>query len=129
MLSRFSHAQLYATLWTVTCRAPLSMGFSRQEYWTGLPFPSLGDLPHPGIEPGSPVLQADSLLTELPGPETATDCPGRGQGPALRSGWPDVPVQLGEPGWVGSWGHGFGPHRDQGSVSFRIHQATTVAQW
>ena len=103
-----------ATPWTIALQIPLSMGFSRQEYWTGLPFPSLGDLPHPGIEPGSPVLQADSLLTELPGPETATDCPGRGQGPALRSGWPDVPVQLGEPGWVGSWGHGFGPHRDQG---------------
>ena len=43
------------------------MGFSRQEYWSGLPFPSPGDLPNPGIEPGSPALQADSLLTELPG--------------------------------------------------------------
>ena len=41
------------------------MGFPRQEYWSGLPFPSLGDLPHPGIEPGSPALQADSLLPEL----------------------------------------------------------------
>ena len=50
---------------TVACQAPLSMGFSRQEYWTGLPFPSPGDLPNPGIEPGSPVLQADSLSTEL----------------------------------------------------------------
>ena len=45
--------------------APLSMGFSRQEYWSGLPFPSPGDLPDPEIEPGSPALQADSLLTEL----------------------------------------------------------------
>ena len=44
---------------------PLSMGFSRPEYWSGLPFPSPGDLPNPGIEPGSPALQADSLLTEL----------------------------------------------------------------
>ena len=51
--------------WTVACQAPLSMGFSRQEYWNGLPFPSLGDFPDSGIEPGSPALQADSLPTEL----------------------------------------------------------------
>ena len=56
-----------ATLWTVACQAPLSMGFSRQEYWSRLPFSSPGDLPNPGIEPGSPALQADSLLTELQG--------------------------------------------------------------
>ena len=43
------------------------MGFSRQEYWSGLPFPSAGDLPNPGIKPGSPALQADSLPSELPG--------------------------------------------------------------
>ena len=53
------------TSWTVACQAPLSMGFSRQEYWSGLPFPSPGDLPNPGIKPGSPALQADSLPTEL----------------------------------------------------------------
>jgi len=53
------------TPWTVACQAPLSMGFSRQEYWNGLTFPSPGDLPDPGTEPGSPSLQADSLLTEL----------------------------------------------------------------
>ena len=53
------------TPWTVACQAPLSIGFSRQEYWSGLPFPSLGDLPDPGIEPGTHALQADSLLTEL----------------------------------------------------------------
>ena len=47
-------------------QAPLSMGFSRQEHWSGLPFPSPGDLPHPGIEPGSPALQADALLSESP---------------------------------------------------------------
>ena len=46
---------------------PLSMGFSRQEYWSGLPFPSPGDLPNLGIKPGSPVLQADSILSEPPG--------------------------------------------------------------
>ena len=50
---------------TVACQAPLSMGFSRQEYWSGLPFPSPRDLPNPGIEPRSLTLQADSLLTEL----------------------------------------------------------------
>ena len=51
--------------WTIACQAPLSVGFSRQEYWSGLPFPSPGDLPDPGFEPGSPALQADSLPTEL----------------------------------------------------------------
>ena len=50
---------------TVAHQAPQSMGFSRQEYWSGLPFPSPGDLPNPGIKPGSPALQADFLLTEL----------------------------------------------------------------
>ena len=53
------------TPWTVAHQAPLSMGFSRQEYWSGLPFPSPGDLPNPGIEPRSPALQADYLPTEL----------------------------------------------------------------
>ena len=56
-----------ATPWTVACKAALSMGLSRQEYWSGLPFPSPGDLPDPGIKPRSPVLQADSLPTELHG--------------------------------------------------------------
>ena len=56
-----------ATPWTVARQAPLSMGFSGQKYWSGLPFPSPGDLPVPGIEPRSPALQADSLPTELPG--------------------------------------------------------------
>ena len=49
------------------CQTPLSMGFSRQEYWNGLPCPTPGDLPDPGIEPGSSTLQADSLLSEAPG--------------------------------------------------------------
>jgi len=53
------------TLWTVACQAPLSMGFSRQEYWSGLPFPSPGYLPNSGIKPGSPALQADSLPSHL----------------------------------------------------------------
>ena len=61
MLSHFSPVQFFGILWTIACRAPLSMGFSRQEYWSGLPFPSPGDLPDPGIEPRSPALQVDSL--------------------------------------------------------------------
>ena len=52
------------TPWTVAHQAPQSIGFSRQEYWSGLPFPSPGDLPDPGIEPGSPALEADSLTSE-----------------------------------------------------------------
>ena len=55
------------TPWTVAHQTPLSMGFSRQEHWSGLPFPSTGDLPDPGIKPRSPALQADSLLSEPPG--------------------------------------------------------------
>ena len=51
-----SRAQLFAAPWTVADQAPLPMGFSRQEYWSGLPFPSPGDLPDPGFEPGSPTL-------------------------------------------------------------------------
>ena len=54
-------------LWTAACQAPLSMGFSRQGYWSGLRFPSPGDLPNPGIELGSPAMQVDSLPTDLPG--------------------------------------------------------------
>ena len=57
-----------ATSLTVAHQAPLSVGFSRQEYWSGLPFPVPGDLPDPGIEPGSPALQADALPCEPPGP-------------------------------------------------------------
>ena len=54
-----------AILWTVACQAPLSMGFSGQEYWNGLPFPSLGSLLNPRIKPRSPALQVDDLPTEL----------------------------------------------------------------
>ena len=61
------HAWLFATPWTVAYQAPLSMEFSRQEYWSGSPFPSPGDLPDPGIELGSLVLQADTLPSEPPG--------------------------------------------------------------
>ena len=62
MLSCFSHVQLSATLWTIACQVPLSMGFSRQEYWSGLPCPTPGDLPDPGMKPVSPALQMDSFL-------------------------------------------------------------------
>ena len=62
-----SCVQLFATPWTVAYQVPPSMGFSRQEYWSGLPFPSPRDLPDPRIEPGSPKVQADSLPSELPG--------------------------------------------------------------
>ena len=55
------------TPWTVACQVPLSMGFSRQEYWNGWPFPSPADLPDPGIKLGSPAWQADSLPSEPPG--------------------------------------------------------------
>ena len=69
-----SRVRLLATPWTVAYQDPLSMGFSRQEYWSGLPFPSPGDLPDPGIEPRSPALQADALLTELLGKPLSQYC-------------------------------------------------------
>ena len=59
--------QLFVTPWTVACQAPLSMGFSRQGYWNGLPFPSPGDLPNPEIEPMSPALAGGFFITEPPG--------------------------------------------------------------
>ena len=62
-----SRVRLFATLWTVAYQASPSMGFSRQESQSGLPFPSPGDLPESGIEPRSPTLQADALLSEPPG--------------------------------------------------------------
>ena len=66
MLSRFSCVQLFATLWTVAHQVPLPVGFSRQEYWSGLPCPPPGDLPDPGIEPASfmsPVLAGGFFTT------------------------------------------------------------------
>ena len=67
-----SHVQLFATLWTVAYQASLSMGFSRQEYWSGLPLPSPEDLPDPRIEPRSPALEADALTSESPGKHKGT---------------------------------------------------------
>ena len=66
-MKSLSHIRLSATPWTVAYQAPPLMGFSRQEYWSGLPFPSPGDLPDPGIEPRSPALEADALTSEPPG--------------------------------------------------------------
>ena len=66
VLNCFSHVQLFVTLWNIACQAPLSMGFFRQEYWSGLPFPPTGDLPQPGIEPEplmSPVLAGRFFTT------------------------------------------------------------------
>ena len=62
-----SHVRLFVTPWAVAHQASPSMGFSRQEYWSGLPFPSPGDLPDQGIEPRSPALEADTLTSEPPG--------------------------------------------------------------
>ena len=66
-----SRVQLFATPWTVAHQASLFMGFSRQEYWNGLPFPSPGDLPNPGIKPGSPALQVDFYCLSHQGSPTA----------------------------------------------------------
>ena len=67
VVQSLSCVQLFVNPWTVALQAPLAMGFPRQEYWSGLPFPSLGDLPDPGIELGSPTLWADALPSEPPG--------------------------------------------------------------
>ena len=66
-VTSLSRVRLFVTPWTVAHQAPPSVEFSRQEYWSGLPFPSPGDLPDPGIEPGSPTLQTDALPSEPPG--------------------------------------------------------------
>ena len=66
IVKSLSHARLFATPWTVACQAPPSMGFSRQGYWSGLPFCSPGHLPDPGIEPRSPTLMAGCLPSEPP---------------------------------------------------------------
>ena len=76
MLVSQSYPILFDPIDTVACQAPLSMGFYRQEYWSGLPFPSPGDLPNPGIKPGSPSLQADSLLFEPAAKPMMSMCDG-----------------------------------------------------
>ena len=66
-MKSLSRVRLFAVTWTVAYHTPPSMGFSSQEYWSGLPFPSPEDLPEPGIKPGSPALQADALPSKPPG--------------------------------------------------------------
>ena len=83
-----SRVQLVAILWTVAHQPPPSMGFFRQEYWSGLPFPSAGDLPHSGIEPGSPgspALQVGSLPSEPPGKPSSLE------GPTFPGSWALLP--------------------------------------
>ena len=70
-MKSLSCVQLFVTSWTVAYQASLSMGFSRQEYWSELPFPSPGDLPDPEIEPMSPALEADALTSEPPGKQSS----------------------------------------------------------
>ena len=79
MLSHFSRVRLFATLWTVAHQAPLSMGFSRQEYWSGLPCPPPGDLPNPGMEPASltsPALAGELFTTSASSRLKAMGCTG-----------------------------------------------------
>ena len=88
-----SRVRLFATPWTIAYQAPPSMGFSRQECWNGLPFPSPGDLPDPGIEPRSPALQADALPSEPP---------GRPHGSVIKKKKKNLPANAGNTGNSGS---------------------------
>ena len=83
-----SRVRLFTTSWTIDYQAPPSMGFSRQEYWSGLPFPSPGDLPNPRIKPKSPALQGNALPSEPPGkPQEVTKAKAMAIGVAP---WPQV---------------------------------------
>ena len=94
-----SRVQLFVTPWTVAYQTPQSMKFSRQEYWSGLPFPFPGDLPDPGINPRSPKLQADALPSEAPeklsegreiereGESLVSQCQGTGNTQCCRGRW------------------------------------------
>ena len=84
IFGHFSRGQLFATPWTVVHQAPLSLEFSRQEYWGGLAFPSPGDLPEPGIKPRSSALQADSLPSEPPRTDQI-----QAQKQAKKANWPE----------------------------------------
>ena len=74
VLSRFRHVRFFTTPWTVARQAPLSLGFSRQEYWSGLPRPPAGDLPDPGIEPEPPASQDSLLLSHRGSPDFLLRC-------------------------------------------------------
>ena len=114
-----SCAQLFATPWTVTPQAPLSMGFSRQEYWSGLPCPSPGDLPNSGIKRTSLALADDLFTTSATWaplvaqkvknlPDNAGEIPGAGRSPAGGNGNPLQYSCLGNPMDRGAWG-GYSP--------------------
>ena len=96
------HVRLFAKPWTVACQASLSAGFSRQEYWGGLPFSSPQDLRNPGIKPGSPTFQMDSFLTEPWGKPDKRSRKAQISGPPLS---PDICyMDNGEKGWLKEWG-------------------------
>ena len=104
-----SRVRLFATPWTVAYQAPQSMEFSRQEYWSGWPFPSPGDLPDPGIKPGSPALEADArgdrrikrhVQIFLPVENSADKLPARPSPGRYRSQWACAKVQRGGAMWV-----------------------------
>ena len=129
MLTRFSRVHLCVTPWTVAHQAPLSMGFSRQEYWSRLPCPPPEDLPNPGIESRSPALQADSLPSEPPGKPfvTADSAKSLQSCPTLCDPIDDCPSGSGIPGilqartleWVAiSFSRGSSQPRDQTCVSY-----------
>ena len=81
-----SRVHLLVNPGTAAHQAPPSMGFSRQEYWSGMPFPSPGDVPNPGIEPRSPTLQADALPSEHPGKPDGKEPPVKAEDPGLIPG-------------------------------------------
>ena len=84
-LLNLSHVQLFAAPWTVAHQATLSMEFTRQEYWSGCPFPSPGNLPNAGVEPRSPALQVDSLRLSHQGRPSTSDTPGAIPCPDIRT--------------------------------------------
>ena len=94
LVAHISRIRLFATPWTVAHQSPLSMGFSRQEYWSRLPFPSPGDLSNPGIKSESPALQADSLQSEPPGKPKNT---GAGSLFLLQGSLPNPGIKPGSP--------------------------------
>ena len=97
-----SHLWLFSTPRTVAYQAPLSMGFSRQKYWSGLPFPSPGDLPNPGIKSRSPTLQADALTSEPPEKGNAKECSNYCT-IALISHTSKVMLKFSKPGFSSMW--------------------------
>ena len=87
-----SQVQLFATPWTIGYQAPLAVVFSRLKFWSGLPFPSPGDLPNPGIKPGSPTLQTGALPSEPPGKlvyQTVKNLPAMRETRVQSRGWED----------------------------------------